>query len=149
MLDRLERRYGGEASAVLGLIVARPELRARIVPDIPHLEAEVVYAARYEMATCVEDVLSRRTRALLLDARSAAAAAGRTAELLAIELGWDAARTARRDREVRRHRKARPCRHRARGVAALAGDRRAEHGERGAWGAGTTDRVSHRGRGAS
>jgi glycerol-3-phosphate dehydrogenase len=94
MLDRLERRYGGEASAVLGLIVDRPGLRARIVPDIPHLEAEVVYAARYEMATCVEDVLSRRTRALLLDARSAAAAAGRTAELLAIELGWDAARTA-------------------------------------------------------
>ena len=94
MLDRLERRYGGEASAVLGLIVDRPGLRGRIVPDIPHLEAEVVYAARYEMATCVEDVLSRRTRALLLDARSAAAAAGRTAELLAIELGWDAARTA-------------------------------------------------------
>jgi glycerol-3-phosphate dehydrogenase len=44
------------------------------------------------MATCVEDVLSRRTRALLLDARSAATAAVRTAELLAAELDWDVAR---------------------------------------------------------
>ena len=66
-----------EASAVLGLTVDRPELREPLVPGLPHLSAEVVYAARYEMATCVEDVLSRRTRALLLDARSAAAAAGR------------------------------------------------------------------------
>jgi glycerol-3-phosphate dehydrogenase len=92
ILDHLRRRYGGEAAAVLGLTVNRPELRTRLVPGLAHLEAEVVYAARYEMATCVEDVLSRRTRALLLDARSSAAAAGRTAELLAAELGWEASR---------------------------------------------------------
>jgi glycerol-3-phosphate dehydrogenase len=78
--------------AVLGLSIDRPELRARLVDGLAHLEAEVVYAARFEMATCVDDVLSRRTRALLLDARSAAAAAVRTAELLADELGWDSAR---------------------------------------------------------
>ena len=78
--------------AVLGLTFERPELRERLVAGLPHLAAEVVYAARFEMATCVEDVLSRRTRALLLDARAASAAAARTAELLADELGWDAAR---------------------------------------------------------
>ncbi len=92
VLDHLQRRYGGETMAVLGLGFDRPELRERLVEGLEHLEAEVVYAARFEMATCVEDVLSRRTRALLLDARSAALAAVRTAELLAAELGWDAVR---------------------------------------------------------
>jgi glycerol-3-phosphate dehydrogenase len=92
VLDNLRRRYGGEAAAVLGLCFDRPELRERLVQGLAHIEAEVVYAARFEMATCVEDVLSRRTRALLIDARSTAAAAQRTAELLAAELGWDTAR---------------------------------------------------------
>ena len=92
VVQQLQRRYGGEAMAVLGLSVDRPELRARLVAGLAHIEAEVVYAARFEMAMCVDDVLSRRTRALLLDARSAVTAAARTAELLAAELGWDAAR---------------------------------------------------------
>ena len=92
VLDHLRRRYGGETMAVLGLSLDRPELREHLVGGLAHLEAEVVYAARFEMATCVDDVLSRRTRALLVDARSATAAAVRTAELLATELGWDAAR---------------------------------------------------------
>ena len=90
VLDWLIRRYGGETMVVLGLVYDRPELRERLVPGLCYLEAEVVYAARYEMATCVEDVLSRRTRALLLDARAASAAASRTAHLLATELGRDA-----------------------------------------------------------
>jgi glycerol-3-phosphate dehydrogenase len=91
VLDRLQRRYGGETMAVLGLSIDRPELSERLAGGLGHLEAEVVYAARFEMAMCVDDVLSRRTRALLLDARSATAAAVRTAELLAAELGWDPA----------------------------------------------------------
>ena len=62
VLDHLQRRYGGETMAVLGLSVDRPELRERLVGGLAHLEAEVVYAARFEMATCVDDVLSRRTR---------------------------------------------------------------------------------------
>jgi glycerol-3-phosphate dehydrogenase len=92
VLAHLQSRYGGETMAVLGLCFDRPELREPLVDGLAHLEAEVVYAARFEMATCVEDVLSRRTRALLLDARSAALAAVRTAGLLAAELGWDAVR---------------------------------------------------------
>jgi glycerol-3-phosphate dehydrogenase len=42
------------------------------------------------MARTVEDVLSRRTRSLLLDARAAIEAAPLTAELMAAELGRDA-----------------------------------------------------------
>jgi glycerol-3-phosphate dehydrogenase len=50
--------------------------------------SEVIFAARHEMARSVEDVLSRRTRALLLDARAAIDVAPETARLLARELGW-------------------------------------------------------------
>jgi glycerol-3-phosphate dehydrogenase len=39
------------------------------------------------MARTVDDVLARRTRSLILDARAAAEAAARAAELLARELG--------------------------------------------------------------
>ena len=51
----------------------------------------MVWAARHEMARTVEDVLARRTRALLLDARASAEAAPDVARLLAAELGRDAA----------------------------------------------------------
>jgi glycerol-3-phosphate dehydrogenase len=54
------------------------------------LQAEVVWAAREEMARTVEDVLARRTRALLLDSSAAAKAAPRVAEILAKELRRDA-----------------------------------------------------------
>jgi len=50
VLDHLQRRYGGEMMAVLGLGFDRPELRERLVEGLEHLEAEVVYAARFEMA---------------------------------------------------------------------------------------------------
>jgi glycerol-3-phosphate dehydrogenase len=50
-------------------------------------EDDVVHAVRHEMARTVEDVLSRRTRALLLDARAAIADAPRVAAILAKELG--------------------------------------------------------------
>jgi glycerol-3-phosphate dehydrogenase len=50
---------------------------------------QVSWAARHEMARTVEDVLSRRTRSLLLDARAAIEAAPRVAQLLATELGRD------------------------------------------------------------
>jgi glycerol-3-phosphate dehydrogenase len=55
------------------------------------LKAEVRWAARHEMARTVEDVLARRTRALLLDARGSIEAAPMAAELLAAELGRDMA----------------------------------------------------------
>ena len=50
---------------------------------------EVVWAARHESARTVEDVLSRRLRALLLDTRASLAVAPRAANLLAGELGRD------------------------------------------------------------
>jgi glycerol-3-phosphate dehydrogenase len=49
-------------------------------------DACVIWAARYEMARTVDDVLSRRSRLLQLDAREAVKRAERTATLMAKEL---------------------------------------------------------------
>jgi glycerol-3-phosphate dehydrogenase len=53
-----------------------------LIDGLPHIEAEVIYAARHEMAATVEDVLSRRTRIALLTRDNGAACAGRVAELM-------------------------------------------------------------------
>ena len=57
--------------------------------DANYLKAEVVWAARYEMARTVEDFLARRIRILFLDARIAIESAPVVAELLAKELNKD------------------------------------------------------------
>ncbi len=63
----------------------------RLHPALPYTEAQVIWAARQEMAQTVEDVLARRTRALFLNARAAIEMAPRVAELLAAELNYDSA----------------------------------------------------------
>jgi glycerol-3-phosphate dehydrogenase len=83
--------YGSDALAIQDLVRVEPGLEKRLHPDLPYCEAEVVWAARSEMARTVEDVLARRTRALFLNARAAIAMAPRTVDLLAGELGRDAA----------------------------------------------------------
>jgi len=52
-------------------------------------EAQVIWAVQHEMARMVEDVLSRRTRALLLDARESIRMAEPVARIMAKELGKD------------------------------------------------------------
>ena len=92
-------QYGTEAAALEELIAADPGLGELIHPRLDHRRAEVVWAARKEMARTVDDVLSRRIRALQLDARAAREAAPAVADLLARELGRDAAWAAAQVRE--------------------------------------------------
>jgi glycerol-3-phosphate dehydrogenase len=66
------------------------EGEAPLHPQLTLTAAEVAFAAREQMARSVEDVLARRTRALLLDARAARAVAPQVAAWLARELGRDA-----------------------------------------------------------
>ncbi|RMH16605.1 MAG: FAD-dependent oxidoreductase, partial [Gemmatimonadetes bacterium] len=89
--ERFGRRayYGTDATEIETLEDADPEMAEPVHPRLPYTRAEVVWAAREEMARTVEDVLARRTRALLLDARAAAEAAPGVAALLADELGRD------------------------------------------------------------
>jgi len=83
--------YGTEAPALRALAAADPALSRPLHPRLPYLAVQAVWAARHEMARTVEDVLARRTRALVLDARAAIEAAPDVAALIAAELGEDAA----------------------------------------------------------
>jgi len=83
--------YGSDALAILNLIHADPRLGDRLDPALPYIAAEVVWAARHEMARTIEDILARRTRALFLNARAAMAMAPRVALILGNELDRDEA----------------------------------------------------------
>jgi glycerol-3-phosphate dehydrogenase len=83
--------YGSDAYEIRKLIEANPGLSEPLHAALPYVKAEVVWAARHEMARTVEDVLARRTRALFLNARAALAMAPAVADLMAAELGWDEA----------------------------------------------------------
>jgi len=83
------RAYGSDAARIAQLIRETPALGNPLHARLDTQEAEIVWHARQEMARTVEDVLARRTRALLLDARASIEAAPRVARLLAAELGRD------------------------------------------------------------
>ena len=81
--------YGSDAAAVEAVIAADPQGGKRVVANLALRRGEVRWQARAEMARTVEDVLARRSRALLLNASSSMNAAPTVAEILADELGRD------------------------------------------------------------
>jgi glycerol-3-phosphate dehydrogenase len=81
--------YGSDAPAIREIAAREPELAERLNPALPYTGAEIVWAARHELALTVEDVLARRTRALFLNARAAVEMAPQAAGLMARELGRD------------------------------------------------------------
>jgi glycerol-3-phosphate dehydrogenase len=100
-VDHLANRYGGEARTLIAMAERDPALAERLVPGLPYLNAEAVYAVRYEMARSLDDVLSRRTRARLLARDASAKVAADVAALLADDLGWDADEQARQVEQFR------------------------------------------------
>ena len=84
----LAGRFGTDTPDVLALTAGRPELLEPLVPGLPYLAAEAVYAVRSEMARTLSDVLDRRTRAVLHDAAATAESAHRVAALIAPDLDW-------------------------------------------------------------
>jgi glycerol-3-phosphate dehydrogenase len=83
--------YGSDAYELQKLILNDPSLGEPLHPALPYVRAEVIWAVRHEMARTLEDVLARRTRALVLNARAALAMAPAVADLIAPELDWDQA----------------------------------------------------------
>lgn len=79
--------YGSDAERIQML----PGASTLLHPRLPYSVAEVRWAARYELARTVEDVLARRTRSLFLDAIASIEAAPQVAAILAAELGHDQA----------------------------------------------------------
>jgi glycerol-3-phosphate dehydrogenase len=98
----LAARYGHAARDVLRLAAAAPQLARRLSPDLPDIAAEAAFAAGHEQAGSAADVLLRRTRVGLLDARrlsvDGAEGAWLAARAMGGELGWDDARV---ERELR------------------------------------------------
>ncbi len=83
--------YGSDAPALRDLMRQDDRLDRRLHPNLSYRAGEVVWAVRHEMARTVEDVLARRTRALLLDARASMEMAPEVAALMAEALGRDEA----------------------------------------------------------
>ena len=84
----LVRQHGEAAPHVLSL-AADTGLTAPLSPAAAHIRGEVVYAARYEGAATLDDVLSRRTRIALRARDAALPVAEEVALLLAAEIGRD------------------------------------------------------------
>lgn len=83
----LGERYGTEARFVADLFNEDPSLVEPIIEGTAHLRAEVVYAARCELARTVDDVLSRRTRMRVFARDLSVKAAPEVGRLLQRELG--------------------------------------------------------------
>lgn len=81
--------YGSDLDAIKKLEKENPEYAQKLHANLDNTVAEVLWVVRNEMAITVEDVLSRRFRALLLDAKAAIDMAPKVASIMATELGHD------------------------------------------------------------
>lgn len=91
LLVHLANRYGGRARVLVAMIEADPSLATRLHPSHPFVEAEVLYALRYEMAITIEAILTRRVPLRLHDSHAAWHSTDRVSDLIAAELGWSEA----------------------------------------------------------
>jgi glycerol-3-phosphate dehydrogenase len=81
--------YGDHAGEIKTMISENPELGKPLDPRLPYTRAEILWICRNEMPLRVEDILARRTRSLLLNARASAGIASEVAGLMAKEFGFD------------------------------------------------------------
>lgn len=77
--------YGADEEDIHSIIGTDKTLMKPIHPKLPFINAEILWAVRNEMCMKVEDFLSRRTRALFLDAKASIESAPLVAELIAKE----------------------------------------------------------------
>jgi glycerol-3-phosphate dehydrogenase len=78
--------YGSDKQEIEKLMKSNPILKEWISEDLKINKAQVVWAVQNEYARNIEDFLSRRTRALLLDAKESIKMAPMVAEIMAKEL---------------------------------------------------------------
>jgi len=83
--------YGSDKEKIIAIAKAEPGMDEVLCQKLQLIKAQVVWAVRFEMARTVEDVLARRTRCILLDARECIAIAPQVAAIVATELGKDKA----------------------------------------------------------
>jgi glycerol-3-phosphate dehydrogenase len=81
--------YGTDEKALKDFMNQEQSFKDLLIPSMPYLKGEVIWAVRNEMARTVEDVLARRIRVLFLDALAAINAAPEVARIMATELRKD------------------------------------------------------------
>ena len=84
----LAERFGSELTEIKSLISQDNRLSEPLIEGLSYLKAEAIFAVRNEMARTLDDVLSRRTRARIINRPAALASARSVAELIAPELQW-------------------------------------------------------------
>lgn len=84
----LVERFGAEFLLINELVAQNPRLAEPLISGLPYIKAEAIFAVRNEMARTLDDVLSRRTRARIINRPAALASARSVAELIAPELQW-------------------------------------------------------------
>ena len=87
-VNHLLNRHGSLISEILEIIKEQPKLAKRLDADLPYIKAEIVYAASYEGAQSVDDVISRRTRLSFEAINHGVHLADEVATLIAPVLGW-------------------------------------------------------------
>jgi len=80
--------YGSDRVQLQNLVNQHPEWKKQLHKDLPFTVVEVIWAVRNEMARNLDDMLSRRVRALFLDARASIEMAPEVARIMATELGY-------------------------------------------------------------
>lgn len=100
-VEHLLNRYGSLMSEVLEPAESQPELRDELIPGLPYLKAEILYAVTHEGATSIDDVLSRRTRISFEASDQGLSALDIVADLIGGTLGWS---TAQRKASIQQYR---------------------------------------------
>src|SRR5690606_28930107 len=88
-IEHLLRRYGSEIGRLLDVVAERPELARPIDGADDHLLVEAWYAAAWEGALHLDDILTRRTRISIETWDRGIAAADAVIPVVAPVLGWD------------------------------------------------------------
>jgi glycerol-3-phosphate dehydrogenase len=88
IIDRMQL-LGTGAIKVLGMISEDASLAERLGEGIPYIEAEVAYSARHEMVISLTDFMVRRSMIYYEDREQGLGCAGKVADILGRELGWD------------------------------------------------------------
>jgi glycerol-3-phosphate dehydrogenase len=86
----LIRRHGKRVEEVLHSIASDPRLAERIVATLPFIYADLLFCARNEMVTHLDDLLRRRMPLLIL-AKISEKVLRRLAETVSDTMGWDEA----------------------------------------------------------
>ncbi|MDQ3997732.1 MAG: glycerol-3-phosphate dehydrogenase/oxidase [Gemmatimonadota bacterium] len=87
---RLVQAFGSAWRSVWTRANATPDGTARVVPALPYVMGEMVYAAEHELARTLGDLLIRRTRLAFETSDHGLAVAPAVAEVVGPVLGWTA-----------------------------------------------------------